>query len=152
YGRLGHGERVAMFEFEDKHGFSQPRREAAMRWLRRWLVGIDDAPVEKMSKVFTDAELQCTRTGQVLSDLRGKSAFALNLERANTLAKARARFADRKPDEVRVLVRKLIGLPGKLPPRDDERLLNELFPDQPEKTNGIVYSETWFETEPGIQL
>jgi len=40
------GERVALFEFDDKHGFSKPRREAATRWMRRWLLGIDDAVVE----------------------------------------------------------------------------------------------------------
>src|SRR5207248_1463563 len=43
YGLLGHGERVDLFEYNDKHGFSKPRREAAMRWMRRWLLHKDDA-------------------------------------------------------------------------------------------------------------
>ena len=30
YGLLGHGERVDLFEYDDTHGFSKPRREAAM--------------------------------------------------------------------------------------------------------------------------
>src|SRR5262245_54615262 len=34
YALLGHGERAALFEYNDKHGFSKPRREAAMRWMR----------------------------------------------------------------------------------------------------------------------
>src|SRR5579864_591793 len=46
YGLLGHGERVDLFEYNDKHGFSRPRRQAAMRWMRRWLLHKDDAPTE----------------------------------------------------------------------------------------------------------
>ena len=89
YGKLGHGERIGLFEYPDKHGFSKPRREAAMRWLRRWLVGIDDAPTEGNFKTFTDAELQCTRSGQVLEDFHGKSAFHLNAEKASELTAKR---------------------------------------------------------------
>src|SRR6185369_6093985 len=63
YGMLGHGERVDLFEFNDKHGFSQPRREAAMRWMRRWLLDKNDAPVEVPGPIRTDAEAQVTRTG-----------------------------------------------------------------------------------------
>ena len=31
YGKMGYGERISLFEFPDGHGFSKPRREAAMR-------------------------------------------------------------------------------------------------------------------------
>ena len=34
YGIAGHGERVDLFESDEPHGFTRPRREAAMRWLR----------------------------------------------------------------------------------------------------------------------
>lgn len=89
YGVLGHGERVDLFEFNDKHGFSKPRREAALRWMRRWLLHKDDAPTEGNFPIFKDAELQCTRTGQVLEDLKGKSVFDLSIERARELEAAR---------------------------------------------------------------
>jgi cephalosporin-C deacetylase-like acetyl esterase len=77
YGMFGHAERMDLIEYNDKHGFSKPRREAAMRWMRRWLLGADDAPVEGDFPLFKDAELQCTETGQVLSALKGKSVFDL---------------------------------------------------------------------------
>jgi hypothetical protein len=64
---------VALFEYNDKHGFSRPRREAAMRWLRRWFLGKDDGSTEGEFPVFTDALLQCTRGGQVLAEFQGKS-------------------------------------------------------------------------------
>ena len=41
-----------------------------MRWMRRWLLGKDDAAVEGDFPIANDAELHCTRTGQVLEDSR----------------------------------------------------------------------------------
>jgi hypothetical protein len=89
YAMAGHAERVDLIEYNDKHGFSQPRREAALRWMRRWLQGVDDAAVETPFPVFKEEELRCTATGQVLSELKGKSVFDLNLEREKALAAAR---------------------------------------------------------------
>jgi dienelactone hydrolase len=89
YGMIGHAERVDLIEYNDKHGFSQPRREAALRWMRRWLQGVDDAAVEAPGPIFTEEQLRCTPTGQVLADLKGKSVFDLALERATSLEKIR---------------------------------------------------------------
>jgi dienelactone hydrolase/pimeloyl-ACP methyl ester carboxylesterase len=113
YGLMGHGERVDLFEYDDKHGFSKPRREAALRWMRRWLLGKDDAPTEGDFSVRKDAELQCTRTGQVLEDFKGRSVFDLNRAVAAELAKKRERFLASAPaDELRKEVRRLIRLPS----------------------------------------
>src|SRR5579872_3601956 len=90
YGRIGHAERVDLIEYNDKHGFSQPRREAALRWMRRWLQGVDDAPVEAPGPLFAEEQLWCTSTGQVLSELKGKSVFDLDLERGTAYAATRA--------------------------------------------------------------
>jgi len=68
YGRLGYGERVDLFESDEEHGFTRPRRVATARWLRRWLLKADDAVDEPDFPIATDAELQCTRSGQVLRD------------------------------------------------------------------------------------
>jgi cephalosporin-C deacetylase-like acetyl esterase len=154
YAKLGHGERVALFEFDDKHGFSKPRREAAMRWLRRWLLGKDDAPTEGNSKTFTDAELQCTRSGQVLEDFKGVSAFHLNAEKAKELAERRRPLWREDPDKARQTIRTVIGVAAQSPhaPRTQEDILVYLFPDKPAQRNGVMYSTTSFETEPGIRL
>ena len=68
-----------------------------MRWMRRWLLHKDDAPTEGDFPVFKDSELQCTRTGQVLEDFRGKSVFDLNAEREKELAPKRAKSLRRQP-------------------------------------------------------
>jgi cephalosporin-C deacetylase-like acetyl esterase len=85
YGRLGFGERVDLFESDEQHGFTQPRRIATARWMRRWLLKQDDAVNEPDFPVATDAELQCTRTGQVLTDFQGLSVFDLNRRREQEL-------------------------------------------------------------------
>jgi cephalosporin-C deacetylase-like acetyl esterase len=89
YGRVGHGERVDLFESDGGHGFPKEQREAMLRWMRRWLMGKDDAPVEEACPLLKEADLRCTRTGQVLDDLRGVSVFQLNARRAAQLAKQR---------------------------------------------------------------
>ena len=115
FGKLGHGERVSLFEFDDKHGFSKPRREAAMRWMRRWLLNIDDAPSEGVFPVFTDQELQCTRSGQVLEDFKGVSAFGLNLLAAKKYEAQRAKFPQLPEKERQAEIRRLLGLPTDIP-------------------------------------
>lgn len=93
YGMLGHAERMDLIEYNDKHGFSKPRREASMRWMRRWLLGVDDAPVEGDFPVFKEEELRCTASGQVLADLKGKSVFDLDVEREKDLSSKRSKVS-----------------------------------------------------------
>jgi dienelactone hydrolase len=107
YAILGHAERVDLIEYNDKHGFSKPRREAATRWMRRWLLGIDDAIVEGDFPVFKDAEIQCTTSGQVLADLKGKSVFDLNREREKELASKRTSM---EKDALKAAIARKIGL------------------------------------------
>src|ERR687893_32949 len=66
YGRFGFGKRVDLFESDEPHGFTRPRREAAMRWMRRWLLRRDDAAVETDFPVAATGELQVSHSGQVL--------------------------------------------------------------------------------------
>jgi dienelactone hydrolase len=146
FAKLGHGERVALFEYDDKHGFSKPRREAAMRWMRRWLLNIDDAPKEGDFKHFTDEELQCTRSGQVLTDFKGISAFGLNLMEAKKHYSHRAKFISRNEAERRALIRRLLGVPAEIPVATQISQKIHHLEDRL-STHKIVY-----ETETGIRL
>ncbi|MDY0168188.1 MAG: acetylxylan esterase [Thermoguttaceae bacterium] len=111
YGILGFGERVELFEYPDKHGFSQPRREAALRWMRRWLQGINDAPTEVEPVLQTDEALQVTESGQVVTDFRGRTVWDLNLDRAKELAADREAFwRDHSKEECLAEVRRLAGI------------------------------------------
>jgi cephalosporin-C deacetylase-like acetyl esterase len=149
YGLMGHGERVDMFEYNDKHGFSRPRREAVLRWMRRWLLQIDDAPTEGDFPIHKDEQLQCTRTGQVLEDFKGKSVFDLNAMEEKSLEKKRRKFQEEHgKDELLKEVRRLIGLPDKIAPA------KVLVPEGKrtiERKTGLIKKQV-FETEGGIKV
>jgi hypothetical protein len=111
YGRMGFGERVDLFESDEEHGFTKPRRVSVARWMKRWLLRQDEAIDEPDLPIATDAELQCTRTGQVLTDFKGRSVFDLNRERERELRKNREEaHASLSAPAFRTAVRKQIGL------------------------------------------
>jgi cephalosporin-C deacetylase-like acetyl esterase len=146
FSKLGHGERVALFEYDDGHGFSKPRREAAMRWMRRWLLSIDDAPSEGVFPLFTDAELQCTRSGQVLADFKGVSAFGLNAIEAKKYEAQWAKFPKLDEKERQAEIRRLLGLPSDIP---TAKLLSQKihYLEDRLSTHKVI-----FETEKGILI
>ena len=92
YTRLGYAERVDLVEVDAKHGFSQPLREAMVRWMRRWLMGIDEPVFEESVEIFSDEELQCTPDGQVINLDGVRTTFDLNRERGEKLAASREAF------------------------------------------------------------
>lgn len=146
YGRLGFGERVDLFESDEPHGFTKPRREAALRWLRRWLLKIDDAPVEPDFPIATDLQLQCTETGQVLSAFHGKSVFDINIEHSDELARRREESRSKNDKDARLAeVRRLIGLRETISPADREAR-GEI------KRPGYTIRKFVFTTEPGIKV
>jgi dienelactone hydrolase len=109
----GFPERVDMIEADAGHGYPKAHREAMARFMCRWLKGEDKAIVEGTFAIEKDADLQCTRSGQVLDDLRGKSVFDLNAALATEYAKKRA-AKPLKPDEFRDAVQHLV-LPDTVP-------------------------------------
>ncbi len=118
YDRLGFAERVDLFETDGKHGWPEPMRVAAARWMRRWLLGIDDAITEPEFPVAADAELWCTPRGEVMLLPGARSVYDLNRELEARLAQRRKMFwqqADRPAAlaEVRRItgIRRLADLP-----------------------------------------
>ncbi|MEX2114140.1 MAG: prolyl oligopeptidase family serine peptidase [Pirellulales bacterium] len=109
---LGHPERVALFTCDDEHGFSQPRRQAAVAWMRRWLASDERAVVEPKHELQRDADLQVTASGQVLSEFADEvSVVDLSIRRAEELADLRA-AAWQASDEAarRATIERLLGV------------------------------------------
>ncbi len=116
YRVLGQPERVALFSYNDQHGFSQPRREAAVSWLRRWLAD-DERPVhEPTLSLQTDAALQVTETGQVVNDFADEvTVVDLNQQRAQRLtANRQAAWNAMTAGERVAAIKQTLGLPEKL--------------------------------------
>jgi cephalosporin-C deacetylase-like acetyl esterase len=85
YSAIGAKEKLEMFEADDGHGYSKPRRLAAYEWFGRILKGIDDKDPEPQIEMATPEELRCTPTGQVSTSLGGETVFALNQKRLERL-------------------------------------------------------------------
>ncbi len=118
YGRLGFAERVDLLEPDTKHGFPVEMRVGACRWMRRWLLKIDDAVTEPPSKPVPDEQVWCTPRGQVMLLEGARSAYDLNMDLENRLVEARKTLwqqADKKKAlaEVRRItgIRRLADLP-----------------------------------------
>jgi cephalosporin-C deacetylase-like acetyl esterase len=146
YTLLGHPERVDIIEADEPHGYPKAHREAMTRWMRRWLSGKDDSPTEGDAQIASDADLQCTKTGQVLSELRGKSVFDLNAERATELARSRSgEQAGNGKERLLANVRRLIALGDTVKPavREDRGEI---------KRGDGTLRKLVFTTEPGIEV
>ncbi len=85
YDSLGISEKLGAVEVDDGHGYTLPRRLAAYRWMSKWLKGEEDDGREPPISLATEAELQCTPTGQVSTSFDGESVFTLNRKRAGQL-------------------------------------------------------------------
>ena len=123
YGALGQADRFAFFEVDAEHGMHVGHRQEATRWMRQWLYN-DPRPITepKDIRLFSDAELQVTRTGQVCNDFPDEASVAdISLRLARRLETERQRFWTGNPAKALAKVRQLIGLPKNLPQPAVER-------------------------------
>ena len=148
YTKLGFAERVDLVEAPEKHGFSLLLRQGAVRWMRRWLLGVDDAVTEAEFPVLTDEEIQCTPKGQVMLLEGARSVYDINVEQEKELAKKRKQFwAAASAEEALQKVRELAGI----------RRLDDL-PEPEVEEAGIIEREGYsisklvLRPEPGIRL
>ena len=142
YAILGRAEAVDLAEFDMPHGYPKAHREGAVRWMRRWLLGVDDAIVEGTLPIEKDADLTCTETGQVLSSLKGKSAFDLVADREKELAAARPKLS---VAELREKVRSLWNRAPRVSPESKSEL-GSFQRDQIRITKGVL------ESDPGVKV
>lgn len=144
YGVFGHGERVDIFEYNTGHAYPKAQREAMVRFMQRWLLDKDSAATESETASLKDAQLQCTRTGNVIEDLKGKSAFDITAETEDALAKQRAKWQEsHSKEELQKEVRRLIGVA----PDVTGARSNAVGKIQ---RDGYVIFKYTYETEPGV--
>lgn len=89
YARHGLPERVGLAENDDRHGFKQPLREAAVQWLKRWLTGRDVRVKEPQLEVLKSSEIQCTESGQVQTWPGAVTVLDLNRAELSSVRKTR---------------------------------------------------------------
>lgn len=112
YTRLGHPERIDLVEHDAKHGYARPLREAAVRWMLRWLAGRDESVTEPSDlQILTQEEIRCTPHGQVMREPGARTIYDLNREHLTRIEEARTKPLTR--DVVRRVagIRELAAIP-----------------------------------------
>lgn len=112
YKVLGRPDRVSLFTWDDGHGMAKPKREAAVRWFRKWMYK-DDKPVTENVKVsLSHNELQCTKTGQVNTEFQDEADVQdLNYNLAEKYKARREAFMRQKNEsEIKNKVLRLLGI------------------------------------------
>lgn len=91
YDSIGEAARLAKFEYDDGHGYSRPRREAAYKWFSRYFEGKEDASPEAPVDVLDERELWATTSGQVALEFTAanRTVFDLNIARMEQFRKQR---------------------------------------------------------------
>jgi dienelactone hydrolase len=111
YARFGYPERIDLVEADAPHGFTTQLRVGAVRCMRRWLLGKDDAVEEPDIEIWSDADLQTTSQGQVMLMPGERSVFDLNRAEEARLKTARQEtWSKQSPDALRRLVRETAGI------------------------------------------
>jgi cephalosporin-C deacetylase-like acetyl esterase len=145
YEIMGHPERVNFFEYDDTHGWSQPRREATYRWFQKWL---NDQPLDEGAETQFDVEpepaLWATPTGQLETSLKGETVQSLNAQLAERLAKQRPKLAG---DALKLAISSRIGVPSIRKPHVP---VVSFLGD--ESRDGYRIDKLTLETEPGVRI
>ncbi len=148
YALMGASDKLRMFEADDGHGYTQPRRLAAYRWLGRWLKGSEDLEPEQPIEPESPEDLRCMESGQVVVSLGGETVTSLNLKRVEQGKPVRpplttAQAVARNRDQVEHQVRQFAGFNPQLSPLDAKpfgQIERERY-----RIEKLVY-----ESEPGI--
>jgi dienelactone hydrolase len=113
YSRMGFSQRVDIIEHDGKHGYHQPIRQAAARWMSRWLLNRDEPITEPPTKPLTEEEIQCTPEGQVMLLEGARSTYDLNREYERELAERRKElWAETDRTKLFDRVRDIAGIRG----------------------------------------
>lgn len=111
YSLLGQPDNVGYFEENAGHGYLKPRREAAVRWFRKWFYNDNSVVTEPDDiAILAGTDLQVTNTGQVMTAYPDeKSVTVLNNQMAAQYESYRTDFWNQNPVEVALdTVRSLI--------------------------------------------
>src|SRR5205085_1443677 len=110
YTVLGKPNQVELFSYDDGHGISKPKREAALHWFNRWLKHDTASIRETGIKTLPPAALTVTAAGQVQSLPGERTVMDRNMALAGQLASSRLTFSGKTAPEARRFIGQLAGV------------------------------------------
>jgi cephalosporin-C deacetylase-like acetyl esterase len=147
YKKLGDPERIKMVEFDHRHMYSQPLREATYAWFDHWLKSVDAGAHEPEIVTEKDATLQCTPTGQVITSLGGKRVYDFN--RAQTERELRLLDSRRGSSDFRTTLAEKIRSRLAVPVDASAPAVKTLATTE---VGDLVVEKLLLETDPGISV
>lgn len=104
YTVLNEPDKVSLFTVDDGHGISRPKREAAVRWFRKWLYAKHEPVTEGTLLILSQKELNCTVSAQVNGDFKNE---VNDIARASAVARTlQQRRSDQPlPEKVKAALR-----------------------------------------------
>ena len=112
YSMLGEPEKLRLFTYEDGHGISWPKQEAAVKWFRKWLCSDTTDIIHDMPVPEAESDTWCTASGQVTFFYNDEvTVQEVNLKNVNDRQGARKQFMSLNSDEeVRTKLLDLLAL------------------------------------------
>jgi len=101
-------DRIKLFTYDDGHGISKPKREAAVRWFSKWMYNDNRFIKEEDLKAFAEKELLVTASGQVNTAYTDEfNLFERNFLLFDQLKDERQKFLNQSKDKIK---NKIAGL------------------------------------------
>ena len=112
YTLMGEQDRAAMLTVDDGHGISAPKREAAVKWFRRWLCSDTLFIAEHDADLLPEKDTWCTPGGQVTSFCPDEVTMQkTSFDRIHELEGQRKAFISRSSsDAIRMKLEELLAL------------------------------------------
>ena len=109
--RLNVPQNAGYFEYDDPHGWSKPRRQAAARWLDKHFKGVESDGAEPAIETEPEGRLLVFPQGIA----GGRTVRELNLARAEAMYAVRRASKISDAGELRAFVWRRLGIPSQLP-------------------------------------
>ena len=111
YASLHESQKIKLFTYDDGHGISKPKREAAVLWFRKWFYQDSTKVKEEDLATLAEKDLLCTATGQVNSAFTNEVSIPeRNLFLFNQLKKNREIFLQQDINVIRKKIAKMLSL------------------------------------------
>ncbi|MEY4938905.1 MAG: hypothetical protein RIQ93_640 [Verrucomicrobiota bacterium] len=145
FGLLGAAPQAGYFEYDDGHGWSQPRREAATAWFNQWFYGRKEPVKEPAIEAEKLETLRATVTGHVLTSLpQPKTLQKLNQDVAEALYPKRTLSGVTDAGKARATITARLAVPAAAP-ASARSLWRTLGADYSIETLAIA-------SEPGVEV
>ncbi|MEO8861210.1 MAG: acetylxylan esterase, partial [Ginsengibacter sp.] len=103
--------KIQLFTYDDGHGISKPKREAAITWFRKWFYNDSTKIIEGDIVTLPQRDLLCSKTGQVSTDFPNEVSLSeRNLKQFDNLKESRKAFLKHDSNFIHKKIAELLGL------------------------------------------